>query len=171
MPRRKAAPEVLVDDPMPGLENLKADPAPPRGPGRPAKTTTAKATSRARAGTRSTAQLRSIVETQLLGIGTMLVGIWGLKDPCAEVMTEHVDAFGCDRLTAIVRQAVDIMAENDKVLAAMAEAGLVTKIALMVSTAAPVAARVWRAHGPGGHGHDIEPQEIDYGRYPAPALS
>lgn len=173
MPRAKKQTAVLEDSPIPGLEDLKPDPAPAKRPGRPPRTVAAGRPSRARSasGAKSNAQLRAAVETQLIGFGTLLVGIWGMKDPCSEVMTEHIDAFGCDRLTALARQAVDIMAENDKVLSAMAEAGLVTKILLFGSTLAPVVGRVWKAHGPGGHGHDTHLEDIDYGRFPAPALS
>lgn len=182
MARRPAiVDDSIKDEALPGMEGLPQDPTPAkRGPGRPKGSTTKKATPRIRARSSSgqvmsKAQLKAKVATEVYAFATLFVGMWGLKDPCAEVMSEEVQIPGHgteERLAAIVTKVVDIMARNDAVLQFAATSGLIGEVGMLASLLWPVAKQVYSAHGPGGHGHEHEGNDVtDYDRYPAPALA
>lgn len=182
MPRKKAAPPI-EDIKLPGLEGIdhdrQPDAPPPRKRGRPAGSTT-KATGGGiafRSGTgkaTSKAQVKSQVATELYGFATLFVGMWEYRDPCASVLTEYVEFDGrqTDRLAAIVQQTVEILSRSDKVLNALANAGMIGQLGMLAGLLYPVVRQVWSAHGPGGTGHGEEASEDGYqDRYPAPTLA
>lgn len=184
MPRKK--PEIvdagIQDESLPGMP---PDPQPVerRGPGRPrgSKTATKAAppkmirdTGTGRA--MSKAQAKAKVATELYGFGSLLVGLWEMRDPeCAAPWTEQVDIPGGrqERLAAVVEKVVDIIARNDAALSALATSTMIGEGAILASLLWPPVKTVWRHHGPGGAGHHHgEDGAEDYAqRYPAPALA
>lgn len=179
MPRARAIKDTgIVDESLPGMPQDPAPAGAKRGPGRPRGSTTKKTT--AKIGIRgsdgravSKAQLKQQVATELYGFASLFAGMWSLRDPiCAGVLTEEVTLPGLgtqERLAAIVDQAVEILARNDKVLTVLAAGGVIGQVGMLASLLMPVAKQVWHSHGPGGDQHGIE-SEVDYEKYPAPAL-
>lgn len=184
MPRtRRTETPPIVDEVLPGLDGLNADPQPvtKRPPGRPRGSGTKAAASsriahRAPSGkVLSKAQVMAQVSEEAHAILTMLIGAWGIKDEeCAGVWFEGVQtASGVqERLAAVVDRVVALIARSDRLLALAAKGGLFAEIASMGALLMPVFKQVWSAHGPGGHGH-AAPEQIaqDYARYPAPSLA
>lgn len=163
MPRRKATvtESAIVDEPMPGMENLGRDPEPVaerRRPGRPRGSATKKPGALRGANGRivSKASLKAQAATELLAVGTMLARIWEWRDPeCAGVLFEPVDlpTGQTQRLAGIVEEVVDILGQNDKVLAVFTNTGMIARLGVLGMLTMPIVSRVWAAHGPGGHGH------------------
>lgn len=174
MPRRRTVPVEIVDGPMPGLENIEQDPTPARRSRAAAKTAPKKAAGRAPGRPTNKQQLKDKVMTELYAVASMAVGLWGMRDPCADVMLEQVPVLGgqtVERLEEICRRTVELLARNERVLEAFATAGFLGEATMLGTLLIPIAKRVYSAHGPGGHGHKGDEVEVDYGRYPAPALA
>jgi hypothetical protein len=158
---RKTAPAAPVEDtPLTGLEDLGQDPAPvvtrsrsravkaaapKRGPGRPTREAT-----RAQQVDKVRAELRMYLELMATG--------WEMRDPdCAAAATP-------DRLDTIADRLVAMIARSDSLLAMAGKTGIVGDITALLAATLPIASAVWRAHGPGGTGHDRKDE--DYGAYP-----
>lgn len=186
MPRpRRVAEEPIKDEALPGLSDLDQDPQPAgsRRRGRPPGSTTKKAAPKITARTStgrvaSKAQLKAQVATELYGIVSMFAALWDMRDPeCAGVLTEQVMTINGqqERLAAIVEQTVELLSGNDKVLAAMANAGMIGRASVLAGLLVPVGKTVWKAHGPGGHRHGAAGLEGDpngyAAHYPAPTLA
>ncbi len=171
MPRpRKATTAVLEDQEIPGLERLDQDPQPraTRGPGRPRKATTAGARGRIAARTpagrvMSKAAMQSKVREEIEMYLSLTVAGWELRDPeCAAEATPERIAVIADRLVAMISR-------SDSLLQTAASSGIFGDIILFLNAILPIGKAVWKAHGPGGMGHDrqeVDPSELT-ARYPA----
>jgi hypothetical protein len=109
------------------------------------------------------------VRDELYMWGSLIVGTWSMRDPCADMMLEPIKIAGgeMERLEAFVDRLSAIIGRNDKLLAMAASTGIVGEIAALATLLYPVAREIVRVHGPGGHGHQIEGQTSDNGSYPA----
>lgn len=166
MPRRRSA--ELVDQELP----LDLDPAPAAARTRaPRKAAAVKAT-----GTRgkipartptgrvmSKAQMQAKVRDEVVMYLGLVHGGWDLRDPeCASVVDQ-------DRLDVIADRVTSMIARSDSLLEMASKTGIIGDIVGLLNALFPVAKAIWRAHGPGGHGHGpIEEREHDYAaQYPA----
>jgi hypothetical protein len=183
MPRATKA-TAIIDESLPGLNDLDQDPQPAagrRGPGRPRGSKTApvkKIAHRAPSGkAMSKDQLKRNVAVEMYGFASMFAGILGMKDPdCVSPAFDQVDTPDGqqERLAAIVDRTVNLLARSDKVLSGLATTGIIGEIAMLGSLLIPWGRQVWQAHGPNGHGHkQHEEGNIDdlKAKYPAPALA
>ncbi len=170
-----------------GLEGLKADPKPAaakRPPGRPrgSKNAPAKATPRniigrstATGKTMSRSQMVDAVATEIYAFLTLAVGGWSLRDPeCADLWMDDVNVNGRtqERLEAIADQFAAIIGRSDKLLATMAEGGIIVNIGVLTTLLAKPVKAIFKAHGPGGHNHQAEEGDApNYDQFQAPALA
>ncbi len=166
MPRARK-PTAVLDDPPFDLD-LPTDPEPAaaktrrptgRPPGRPRKIAARTPSGRIQ----SKASLMAQVQTEAEMYLTLFVGAWGMRDPeCAEVANQQIPE--------IAARVVKILSRNETLLAKVADSGILGDVAMLISALMPVGRQVWRAHGPGGHGH--APVEVDHdalaARYPVP---
>jgi hypothetical protein len=178
MPRKRViAPELPADMPLPGMPGETADPEPgqPRRRGRPPGSRTRTTTTRARAPRATTgramtkAQMVGKVRDELYLWGSIVIGTWAMRDPCAEMMLDTARIGGEDRerLEAFVDRLAGMIGRNDKLLQIAASSGIVGEVAALAAIVYPVGREIFRIHGPGGHGHQIEGIPDDSGAYPA----
>lgn len=178
MPRAKRTapdPDAVAlgakDQMLPGLD-MKPDPTPRRasgGTGRPPGRPRTKTGPRDAAG-RPLSKTATVdkVRADLYAIIAPAAAIAAAKDPCGEVLFESVNEDGTTRIEAIIERAVGMIAKREKVLNAVANAGLLVEVAATAGLVFPIIATVWRHHGPGGVGHD-QPEQVerDANLYPA----
>ncbi len=168
MPRAKKT-DTLTNAPFEGMEDLPQDPAPRRGPGRPRKTTAAKATPakrapRARAGrppSHATLKLK-VRDEAVTYIGMVRLG-WGMRCPdCAGSLTDEA-------IYALADAFVELIAKSDSLLRMAANTGGFGQAVALLNALMPTIRTVWAAHGPGGHGHQDQGEGgmSDADRYPA----
>jgi hypothetical protein len=184
MPRAKrtapapADDNILADaDPLKGLD-LPPDPVTPRARrGRRPSTDGAPRTRTRTAPPRTTtAALKASVQQELHMYLEMGAGAWAMRDPiCAAVMIEPVQVpttkgvVEMDRTEAIAARITNILARYPKVLTRLSKTGAIGDFLMIVNLMWPVAAMVMQHHGPGGVGHDVEPEDLD--RYAAAAAA
>lgn len=173
MPRARK----LVDQQLPGLDDLDKDPEPTA-----ARTTRARrATPAKAAGNRgkvpartasgrimSKAQMQSKVREEVAMYLSLMAGGWELRDPiCSQAATqERIDVIA-DRITSMI-------ARSDSLLEMATKTGIIGDIVALASAAFPIIREVWRAHGPGGTGHaSVEEVQRDYAAQfpPYPAVA
>jgi hypothetical protein len=166
---------------LPGLDDLPQDPAPvKRGPGRPRKIAAAPAPktagNRGKISTRSAAgkivskaAMIAKVREDARTYADLIVSGWEFRDPeCASVMNDQVFADGTIRVHAMADRLVDILSRNDNMLRGAYNSGFLGELVLGANLVLPVIKTVWRAHGPGGTGHQqVEGGQGDYARFPA----
>lgn len=156
MPRRNT-PDILEDQMLDGMEGLDQDPQPAatpvrRGPGRPRKTTTAKAT-QAKAPARgaggrivSKAALIKQANEEIGLFLELLAGVWSFRDPdCAAVAQEAIPD--------VAKRVANMVARSDYLLRLVSSGGLLIEALGLATALKPVVTAVWRAHGPNGDGH------------------
>jgi len=183
MPRARKA---VIDDPDLGaMESLDGDPAPAatrRGPGRPRKTAVKAAGNRGQIPTRtsggrimSKAAMQSKVAGEIYAYVSMAAAGWELRDPeCAGILYETVTIPGpggpvqVERLQAIVDRIVAMISRSDDLLKRFADSGILGELAVLGTLMFPLAAGLWKAHGPAGNGHGPAGEgAYDADRYPA----
>ena len=155
MPRARK----MVDAPLPGLEGEDQDPAPAatrtRAPRKAAgRTTVRKARPAGRVQTK--AAMQNQVRAEVGMYLALLQGGWEMRDPeCAAAATpERLDVIA-DRITAMISR-------SDSLLEMATKTGILGDIIALVSASLPIVSAVWRAHGPGGTGHQ-SPEEVSRG--------
>jgi hypothetical protein len=98
---------------------------------------------------------------------SLMAAGWEIRDPwCAAQATE-------ERIGVVADQFVAMVSRSDSLLQSVASSGIIGNVIMMMNALFPIVREVWRAHGPGGHGH--QDQGGDEGdvtaRYPAYAAS
>lgn len=172
MPRARK----LVDQELPGLDDLDKDPEPTA-----ARTTRTRRAPAKAAGNRgkvpartasgrimSKAQMQSKVRDEVGMYLSLMAGGWELRDPiCSQAATqERIDTIA-DRITSMI-------ARSDSLLEMATKTGIIGDIVALISAAFPIVREVWRAHGPGGTGHEtVEEVQRGYAeQFPAyPAVA
>lgn len=151
MPRARTK---LIDQELPGLDQLDQDPAPAATRTRAKRTPAKAAGNRGKVPARtatgrimSKAQMQAKVRDEVGMYLNLMAGGWEMRDPiCAQAATqERIDVIA-DRLTSMI-------ARSDGLLEMATKTGIIGDIVALLSAAFPIAREVWRAHGPGGEGH------------------
>jgi hypothetical protein len=173
MPRARK----LLDQELPGLEDMDPDPTPTAARPTRARTrrTPAKAAgNRGRVAARtpsgrimSQTAMRNKVREEIGMYLALMQGAWDLRDPiCAQAATP-------ERLDTIADRITSMIARSDSLLEMATKSGIIGDIVALLSAAFPIAREVWRAHGPGGIGHQsVEEVQRDYAlQYPPHAAA
>lgn len=171
---RRNTPDILEDQMLDGLGDLDRDPEPAaavparRGPGRPRKTTGAKATTR-KAPARGSggrivskaALVKQATEEIELFLG-LLAGVWSFRDPeCADV--------GMAAVPDVAKRVAAMVSRSDYLLGLVSSGGLLVEALGLATALKPVVTAVWRAHGPNGDGHGE--REVTWSNDDFPAYS
>lgn len=180
MPRRRRT-EPLVEQQLPGMEDVPPDPA----PGQPATRSRRKigaapaAPARRTASTRAPSRATMIrdVEEQIYTWLSLFAAGWSLRDPiCSAPLFEPVGlpvgdgrVEPVERLAAMTRHLVAIIARSDKLLQTLASTGTIGELAKLGVLVWPVLRTVASHHGPNGVGHEQLQESADdlAARYPA----
>jgi hypothetical protein len=164
---RRTTPAIeaeLADTELPGLEDLPQDPAPaPARRGRPRKAAAPvkkAAGNRGRIPTRtatgrirSKAELRAQVGTEVYTWLTLAAGAWEMTDPdCAGLLYEATPQ-GQERLMVVAERLTNMLCRNDSVAEFIVSSGIVGDAVALLGALLPIGKAVFKAHGPGGHGH------------------
>lgn len=149
-------PDEYEDDPQPAAARRPV--GRPKGSGNRGKIATRTASGRIQSRASLVAQVKAEVYLYL----TVVAGAWSLRDPwCAASLTE-------ERIDALAGGIVDMISRNEKALEFAGRSGIFGDIAKIGSAALPVGIAVWKAHGPGGHGHQLREEGAeDAHLYPA----
>lgn len=147
-------PEAVPDDPRPRAA---------RGAGRPRKAAPRGAGSRGQIPARTpagrimtNAQMEAKVRAEVGMWLEMGAGAWEMVDPeCASSLAIPMRN-GADRVDTIADQVTAMIGRNKSVLAFAAKSGIISNAVMLLGALVPVGKAVYRAHGPGGHGHHMD---------------
>lgn len=181
MPRRARTTDpdaaALIGQPSSGLE-ADPEPAPParrrRTPGSNVGNQGKVRARNAKGQIMSKTAMIAKVEEELYLYFSLFVGAWELRDPdCASVMYSPASIPGTkdqvERMALVVQRVTSLIARSDSLLEKAANTGIIGEIALLCHALWPVGKAIYRAHGPGGMGHQQveEDPRVLAARYPA----
>lgn len=174
MPRARA-PRVPAQrqpdgDALTNLDSLDQDPAPVerRPVGRPRKAPAllkapGKIPARnAKGQIMSPAQMQAQVNADAIMYLGLARAAFELRDPhcAAAIEDKHIEDVAA-RMTRLI-------ARNDKMLALATQSGVLGDVLGILGTVLPIAGTMWKAHGPGGTGHQLDQAEEGHARTFAP---
>jgi hypothetical protein len=165
MARRAAGDELATIDEAVAFEGIGGDdPTPGTKPRRTRRATNTGNRGRIPARTaggkiKSKAEKVAEVHAQLYTVMGLGAALWASRDEeCASSATP-------ERIDAMAEGFTSLIARHPTALDYAASSGIIGDVFKILAAAVPIVTTVFRAHGPGGHGHQSEESAHDIDRF------